>query len=106
MRDDDFYSAMRPVLLVGVALAWNVPVVLFVLRYGFTPPAGAFESLAILQAVLLAAVFVAVASSGRLHRLVFRPGTPDAQFRRPLFSGAALALCIAVVIWLTTFALR
>ena len=96
---------MRPGVLLGFIILWNVPLLLFLLWNRLTPPHRSFERMAILQALVLSGACIAVAYSPRLHRFVFRRGTPETQFRVALSVAAGFGLLIATVIWLTTFVL-
>lgn len=98
-QKDDIYWSMRPIALLLFVIAWNAPVISWVIRYGFL--SAGFDRMVVIQLYLLVAACLALATSASLQRLVFRPEVPIHYFRRSLFVGAGFFFAITSVALLT-----
>lgn len=95
---------MRWPVALAFVVAWNGPLVYYLLRTGFDLADAIFYRLVIIQVGVLVFACLFVAVSPMLHRFVFRPDVPQLFFRRRLLFGAGVYSLAGLAVWaLATF---
>jgi hypothetical protein len=95
----DLIVSMRWPVALAFVVAWNGPLIYYLIHTRFDVPESIFWRLVLIQIAVLVVACLLVALFPALHRFVFRPEVPERYFRRRLLIGAGLYALMGLIVW-------